>query len=115
LRRIDRHGLSLKKGTAPHCSAFVRFSPCLGVFEKWSRAPRFVIFGSTHTGHHTATKKTPHEKNPMQMIKDMFKSKLFYAGLAVGVVVALTWGRFLKPIRAFANKLPTSDAKVGAA
>ena len=51
----------------------------------------------------------------MQMLKDLFKSKLFYVGLGLGVLVAMTWGRYLKPVRAFANKLPTSDAKVGAA
>jgi len=45
------------------------------------------------------------------MIKDLLKSKQMYIGLAVGLVVALAFGRFLKPVKAIADKIPGSDAK----
>jgi hypothetical protein len=45
------------------------------------------------------------------MIKDLLKSKQMYIGLAVGLVLALAFGRFLKPVKAIADKLPGSDAK----
>lgn len=48
----------------------------------------------------------------MNTIKTLLKSKVMWIGLAVGVVLALAFRRFIpKPIVNAANMLPGSDAK----
>lgn len=47
-------------------------------------------------------------------IKSAHKNPIFYVGLAVGVVVAFAFGRFLKPVKKIADQIPGSDAKAGA-
>ncbi|MFT3870468.1 MAG: hypothetical protein QM715_18620 [Nibricoccus sp.] len=51
----------------------------------------------------------------MQKIKAVVTSKLFLIGLAIGIVVALAFGRFLRPVKKVADMIPGSDAKKGAA
>lgn len=50
----------------------------------------------------------------MQKIKAVVTSKLFLIGLAIGIVVALAFGRFLRPVKKVADMIPGSDAKKAA-
>jgi hypothetical protein len=51
----------------------------------------------------------------MEKIKALLKNKVMYIGLFVGIVIALAYGRYLKPVKALADKLPKSDAKTPSA
>lgn len=48
----------------------------------------------------------------MQKIKDLLKSRDMYIGLAVGIVLALAFGRFIPGfVKKAADAIPGSDAK----
>jgi len=49
----------------------------------------------------------------MQKLKAIFTNKWLLIGLAVGVIVALAFGRYLKPVKKVADMIPGSDAKTG--
>jgi hypothetical protein len=50
----------------------------------------------------------------MQKVKALLSNKTLWIGLAIGLVVALAFGRFLKPVKKVADMIPGSDAKKAA-
>ncbi len=51
----------------------------------------------------------------MQKLKALLKSKDMYIGLAVGIFLALAFGRFIPGfVKKAASAIPGSDAKAGA-
>jgi hypothetical protein len=50
----------------------------------------------------------------LSKIKSALKNPVMYVGLVVGIIVALAYGRFIRPtVQPLANALPGSDAKSG--
>ncbi len=75
------------------------------------------IAPGAHTGAHTidAARARVHSvrRNPdlMQTIMSHLKKPSTWVILVVGALIALAFGRFLKPLKKVADAIPGSDAK----